>query len=227
MPVQLSLDGTPKLIGKRVTRLDFDIVIEANKGHCQAEADRVGSYADLTDLYQRLGFAILSVNAPFDATCKAWEAFRQVEGWDRLAIRQAIATPGSDGVVSYQPTKARWLVELWSSMYQSGLDLRPCGDDQTYRDYVRRSVTGLAWAKSSFGTMLVKGSADVACIDTHMYRVFTGKHASKVIRKAVYLELEGKVRRLAKRHGIKASVCQHAIWDAARGQRSVLLPEIA
>ena len=224
MPIQLAFDGTVKLIKPFLVR-DLHVVIDCNAGHCAEEAAKLAEPADAHALWLRLAFAVTSVNSPFDATCKAWLAMQDTDPADWPAIRDALRVRGSDGVVSYQPTKTRWLTNIWYDMTRNGVSYWPDLPDLQYRDYLRSSVTGLAWAKSSFAVMLVKGSADVACIDTHMHRILTGRIPGKQIRKELYVKLEQSVRRLAKRHGIPCSVAQHAIWDAARGVRSPLLPE--
>lgn len=226
MPVQLALDGAAKLHAP-YRKADLDLACELNMQHCMQEAAKLAEPADARQLWLRLAFSITSVNSPFDATCQAWLALQDCEPWDRLAIRQALASAGCDGVVSYQPTKTRWLYQVWLDMEYNGVCYQPFGSDPEYRDYLKASVCGLAWAKSSFAVMLIRGSADVACIDTHMHRILTGSRPGKQIGRGRYVELEGAVRKLAKRHRIPTSVAQHAVWDAARGVRSPLLPEVA
>lgn len=219
--IQLSLSGIPKLVDP--SEADCHIVLDGWKDYYIAEGQRVASQHDTI---RRIVFALLSVNAPFGATCQAYKALAEVDlcdFWTVLArIKQAAS---SDGVVNYPWTKAKWINELAFHAYVEGISFEPsvAESDVEYREYLME-LKGLAYAKSSFAVMLVKGQADVACIDTHIYRLFTGKPAKISLSRKRYLPLEDKVRQLAQAHDIATSVAQHCLWDAMRGLRTELLP---
>lgn len=223
MPVQLSLTSTPRLTGQ-LTLADLNLALELNIPHAQAEADRVGMATDNADLHWRMVFALLSVHSNFAATCSAWLDLKG-GGVETRYPMATLAVLRRWPQIQYPLTKAQFISDLWHGVNKGGQCYWPQGlDDGAYRDYVRVNVRGLAWAKSSFAAMLVKGSADVACIDTHMWRLFKGEPARGQIRASDYLDCEQQVRVLAQRHGVSTSVAQHAMWDAMRGTESCLLP---
>ena len=227
MALQLSLLTGSPLLGKQPSPADLDLALELNLPHCQAEAQRVGPVENGADLYWRMAFAILSVHSNFHATCGAWQELRGLgDVVDPHYPVTVIPTLRRWNRIQYPVQKGKFLSLLWDAMFRDGECFWPQGlEDVEYRDYVRKGVKGLAWAKSSFATMLVKGEADVACVDTHMYRLFTGSPARGQIKGPEYLELESRVRVLAQRHGVSTSVAQHGLWDAMRGAHSPLLPD--
>ena len=80
-------------------------------------------------------------------------------------------------------------------------------------------VPGLALTKASFAVALLDPlRADVACIDTHMQRVYLGYRGFKSLKLREYLGVESKVRGVAQRHRVSTFVAQWAIWDHARGK---------
>ena len=220
--IQLSLDNVPKLISP-ISEADCHIVLDNFSPYYVQEGLKA---QEVFEPLRRITFALLSVNAPFDATCKAYTALKDVDLLDFWTVLNTIRQArGNDGVVSYAYTKAKWLHTLAFNAKVEGISYNPGKEgDAEYREYLRTNVKGLAWAKSSFAVMLVKGTADVACIDTHMHRLFTGNVAKTGIGKRKYLELENKVRSLALTHGIPTSVAQHCLWDSMRGIRSKLVP---
>ena len=226
MALQLSLLTGSPLLAKSPSLADLDLALELNLPHCLAEAHRVGQAEGSEDLYWRMAFAILSVHSNFHATCGAWQELRGLgDEIDPHYPVTVISILRRWSRIQYPVQKAKFLSLLWDAMFQDGECFWPQGlGDVEYRDYVRQSVKGLAWAKSSFATMLVKGQADVACVDTHMYRLFKGQPARGQIKGPEYLDLEHRVRVLAQRHGVSTSVCQHALWDGMRGVQSCLIP---
>lgn len=215
MPIQLSLTQSPLVVGQP-TLNELDLVLEHNLPHAQAEAERVGQAESAPELFWRMAFAILSVHSNFGATCGAWQELRSLEV-DCHYPMASLAVLKRWPRVQYPGQKAKFLARLWDAIWQEGECFWPDGlTDCAYRGYIRESVSGLAWAKSSFAVMLVNPGGrgvDVACIDTHMYRMFTGQPARGQIRGPEYLKLEGQVRGLAQRHGVSCSVAQHALWD--------------
>ena len=223
MPVQFSLTSAPRLTGQ-LTLADLDLALELNIPHAQAEADRVGMARDNTALYWRMVFALLSVHSNFEHTCAAWLDLKGGEVETRYPMA-TLTVLRRWRRIQYPLTKARFISDLWHGVHEGGQCYWPQGlDDTSYRDYLRVNTRGLAWAKGSFAVMLVKGSADVACIDTHMWRLFHGAPRREQIKGPEYLELESRVRVLAQRHGVSTSVAQHALWSGIRGTRDCLLP---
>ena len=219
MPLQFTFDGGLAL-RTPVSQPDCDAVLESCLPQYREEAARLGCASTVDETVRRIAFAILSVHSNFNATVRAWQHLDGVSLADWPAVYQTLRrTP----LVQYPMVKTRALARLHAQVYDDGECLLPDGDDLEYRDYMRRNVWGLAWSKASFAVMLVKGQADVCCIDTHMHRLFTGK-VGKGIGKRLYLDLEGRVRQLAERHEAPTSVVQHCLWDAMRGVRSPLLP---
>ena len=226
MPLQLRLDSTVPQLVKPFLSSDIDLLVDTYKGYYEEEGERVGEVETQEEAYERIVFALISVNSAFDATCKAWEKVREVRNGDKWSIYHGLRARGSDGsVVQYAATKASWIGRLWMDAFENGVSLLPVGmDDNEYRLYLQHNIKGLALAKGSFAAMLCKGKANICCIDTHMHRLFTGNVAKKGIGKRVYLAMEEGVREIAGRHGIATSVAQHCIWDGMRGERSRLLP---
>ena len=224
MTLQLGFNGF-RLISP-VSVEDCDIVL-STADYYLGEAERVRDNCPKGQPIWPIVFALLSVNAPFGATCKAYEALRDedtnlLDFWSVLQVVRSSHAP--DGVVSYPWTKSKWIQTFVDSFRHDGVDFRPFVTDTDYRSYLQVNVKGLGLAKASFATMLVNGSADVACIDTHMYRLFEGKPAQTAVRAKTYLRLEESVRTMAYRHGLPTSVAQHCLWDAMRGIRTRLLP---
>src|SRR3990167_2064291 len=106
---------------------DVDVLFEQFKGYYQDEGERVGQATTQEETYERIVFAIISVNSPFNATCKAWEKVKEVENGNKWGIYHALHTPGSDGVVSYAATKASWIGRLWFDAFENGMALTQSG----------------------------------------------------------------------------------------------------
>ena len=221
MPIQTTLSGAFQL-RTPVSPVDVDMVLDAMLPPYLEEARRVGRAETQQEAVRRIGFAILSVHSDFDATVRCYNAVQQEDWSDRFGLTKSIAR---HPLVQYPRQKAQALCRLWTMAFLDGEDLRPFGDDLEYRERLRKTVWGLAWAKASFAVMLVKGQADVCCIDTHMHRLLTGQVARQQIGKRLYLELEQRVRLVATRREVPVSVVQHCLWDAMRGAQTSLLPD--
>ena len=222
MSIQLSMAGQPLLV--HPTQSDCDIVVDMSKQYYLQEGERV---RDTSNERNGILFALLSVQSPFAATV---EAYRQlnigvVNLRDKWAVYHTIVSSHAyDGVLMYPGSKAQYIGEWARNTYEYGINYKPFPTDMDYRDYLRKGIKGLAWAKSSFAVMCTVGLADVCCIDTHMHRLLTGLPARNGIPKNRYLQLEQEIRQIAQRHDIPCSVAQHALWDSMRGERSRLMP---
>ena len=219
MPVQLGSD-VPLLIPPVVPQ-DLDVVMKGVQWYVESGLRARATY----DPLNRIVLALLSVNSPFEATVKCWYALEGVDWTDHWAVLSTLKnTHARDGVVSYAWTKARWIRELMHMAKSEGVSYHSFQRDVDYRDYLQLNTLGLGMAKASYAVMLVNGLADVCCVDTHMYRLFTGKVATKSIPKRTYLQMEQSIRELALRHGVPTSATQHCVWDAMRGVRTELVP---
>lgn len=160
------------------------------------------------DIYSRVGFAILSANAPFEDSVKALN----------VAIKRKGRLKPAD-IVFYKmvPAKAKYLNDLWRSDLQA---LRR-GDGEGWHEYrmrLKASVKGLGLAKASFAACLLYPlEADLACIDTWMQKVFLGNSGFKSLSVTDYLTVEGKVRTYANCFNCSTFLAQWCIWDMARG----------
>lgn len=221
--IQPKLDGSLVLVSP-VTLQDCNVVVDNSKGYYLHEGKRVqdSNYHWL----QGIVFALLSVHSPYHATVAAAQALQEVDIRDKYSVYYTLRNiKAHDGVVMYAGTKASWIGELVNSVYRKGVSFSPQGmEDMEYREYLRSNIKGLAYAKSSFATMCVKGIANVCCIDTHMHRLWTGKVQTRTLTPSVYLDMEARVRTIAQQHGVPCSVAQHCLWDSIRGERTRLMP---
>ncbi len=189
-------------------------------------ARRIDVGEDSRAVYWRIVFAILTVHSPIDAS---FEAYRSLRLWrarfGRLPGQQKLASlllgaRGSDGVIQYAPSKARYVREFDKAWQADARRFTREGDsDSDWRARLKRNVLGLGWAKASFAVALCSpASADVACIDTHIYALFHGgRPPGKSLSKRVYMETEARVRAYARGHDLSTFACQWALWDARRG----------
>ncbi len=163
------------------------------------------------DVFARLAFAILSANAPFDESVKALDFVlahagyvdaKRIAGWKMV------------------PAKARYVNQLWDSMPWTEYTKL---EDETWSEYryrLQSLVKGLGLAKASFAACLLYPlEADLACVDTWMQKVFLGNTSFKQLSKAVYEQVEAKIRVYARRYRVSTFLAQWMIWDHARGGR--------
>ena len=163
-------------------------------------------------VFSRIAFAILSANTPFDQSVRALNYVLEHKGTaSRLDIQQFTCVPA----------KADYVNTLWDSCVADPLRLLRHGYAESWSEYryrLQRAVKGLGIAKASFAvSLLYPLTADVACIDTWMQKVFLGNTAFKVLGKATYEMVEAKIRSYARRVGVGTFIAQWMIWDHARG----------
>jgi len=161
-------------------------------------------------IYSRLAFAILSANSPFEDSVKAlnvvmklYQREELVKSFDLIYYKQT-------------PAKAQWLNKL------ARKDLRGLlRGNETWHDYrlrLKKAVKGLGLAKASFAACLLYPlTADVACVDTWIQKVFLGHTGFKTLGIKDYLLVEAKIRTYGACFSISTFLAQWLIWDHARG----------
>jgi thermostable 8-oxoguanine DNA glycosylase len=162
-------------------------------------------------VFSRIAFAVLSANTPFDASVKALNYVLENAGAvSRHDIQEFTCVPAKadyvnalhDACVADHTRFLRAPRERWSD----------------YRYRLQREVKGLGIAKASFAvSLLYPLTADVACVDTWVQKVFLGHSAFKSLGKATYEKVEAKIRSYARRVGVGTFIAQWLIWDHARG----------
>jgi len=163
------------------------------------------------DIYSRIAFAILSANSPFDDSVKALNV--TIKLYEK---RQAVKP--SD-IIFYKmvPAKAKYLNRL-GRMNLQALRRRHGEDWHAYRLRLKSSVLGLGLAKASFAAcLLYPSTADLACVDTWIQKVFLGHTGFKSLGVSDYLLVESKIRTYANCFNVSTFIAQWLIWDHARG----------
>jgi len=220
MALQLTLDGTPKLV-----RFDEESAL--------ALADvALGRYREYTAAIQhepsnrlvfwRVVFSILSVNTRIEANISAYRAMRSLGArqlqrldWRAIAsVLDKIRPP-----IMYYKSKARYLSRFARSW---AYDSTPYGrNGSTHKEWADRledRVKGLGIAKARFAVALADPVAsDVCCVDSWLYRLFTGKNIGKAINRRTYVRIEAKIRRLSVQLGVSCFAAQWMLWDSTRG----------
>jgi len=167
---------------------------------------------DWRHVWTRAAFAILSANATFKVA---------VAALSYATKRIGTADPEALSAFGMVPQKAKWLNNLPIGARALSTLLRAQSETTWYEYRLRlsRHIGGLGLAKASFCVaLLYPTTADVACIDTHMQKVYLGYSAFKTISVKAYLAVEAKVRTLAQRHDVGTFIAQWMIWDATRGK---------
>ena len=164
---------------------------------------------DPAEVWDRFAFAILSANAGFAMTVRALEHVREHRGKCCASdIAQFGMVPAKARYLNDLPADPRWLLRDGSEPWHD------------YRLRLQRSVRGLALTKASFAAcLLYPMSADLACIDTHMQKVYLGRATFKYIGMADYIAVETQVRKVRDRHALPSTfLAQWLIWDHTRGR---------
>ena len=206
---QLALDGVLEHSFQEHQRV-LTRYIFANKGRYSQFARAITpDLSNPNDVWDRLAFAILSARAPFGASIQALQYAASCRGQ---------ATPHA--LVQWQgmyPRKAEYLNALPQGPAINGL-LRNGDTWFEYRLRLQATVKGLGLAKASFAaSLLYPLESDLACIDTHMQRVYLGTSSFHSLPLRTYLTIEGKVRRLGQETAVNTFLAQWLIWDCARG----------
>lgn len=163
-------------------------------------------------VFDRIAFAILSANAPFE---------KSVAALDYVSRNRGMVD--AEDLIQYTmvPTKAAWLNSLWDIFDNEGHGeyLKGAETWQDYRLLLAKKVKGLALAKASFAaSLLYPLEADLACIDTWMQKHYLGHSGFKTLSQRDYLKVEARIRRFAGQVGVNTFLGQWMIWDAVRGE---------
>jgi thermostable 8-oxoguanine DNA glycosylase len=175
----------------------------------------VPDYQDATAIWSRLVFAILSANAPFEDSTKAlgYALEHRIDGltWHGGLARYAGMTPAKVGYVNALPR------DLTIRDY-----LRQSGEEwDGYRTRLWETVQGLGLTKASFAAcLLYPTTADVACIDTHIQKVYLGLSGFHTLGHKRYCAIEAEIRELADLAGVHTFLAQWLLWDYTRGSVS-------
>ena len=171
---------------------------------------------DWRQVWDRVAFSILSANAPFDGTVRALKFM----AWRRDGERDI-----TDDIVlsmcrGMTKSKLRYVEALPTRYDCDTLCQSPSPDWDTYRLRLRDSIKGLGLAKATFAAcLLYPTTADIACVDVHIHRLFTGvQKAPHRIAPHKYLAIEDNIRRIGRDTGLPTFLCQWALWDWARGK---------
>lgn len=161
-------------------------------------------------VWARITFAVLSANARFEDAVNALKYAERVNGdVTEVQIVQHRMTPDKAQWVRALPRDERIL--KWVRV-----------DGESYHAHRERlrAVQGLAYAKASFACALLEPvHADVACVDTHIQRVYLGGRGFRQLSVPAYLAVEDQIRAVGRRHGMSTFCAQWAVWDFARGWR--------
>lgn len=170
--------------------------------------------ANNEQVFSRVAFAILSANVRFDFAVKALgyviKNKGKVEAID-LAYYAMV------------PAKADYVNEAWEIIHDDTIYYEKHPDEtwSEYRYRLQGLFRGLGIAKASFAAaLLYPNTADVACIDTWMQKVFLGNTGFKQLRKSAYETVEAKVRAYGRKVEVSTFLAQWMIWDHARGGKA-------
>ncbi len=223
--VQLGFDGNVKLVGADDASLD--VVVNLSREKYETLACAIDpSASDGDAVYWRIVFALLSVHSPIHATFKAYRGLRiwsvrfgRKPGFHQTIERVLRASNADDGAIMYAPTKAYYIADFTRAWESDSSPFTRNGDtDHEWRLRLWRNTRGLGIAKASFAVALCNPlTADVCCVDTHIFALFTGSPARKGIKPVVYLAIEDAIRDLARKHGLGTFLVQWILWDAKRG----------
>lgn len=165
-----------------------------------------------TRIRERIAFAILSANAPFDSTVEALS----------YAHKVGLGAVEEQTLAKFRmvPFKARAIRELASRPIRDLVRGRGERWD-AYRERLMRTTPGLGRAKAAFAvSLLYPTTADVACLDTWMCKVYLGTDAFKSLRREQYEQVESEVRKVRNALALPSTfLAQWIIWDYARGEK--------
>lgn len=162
-----------------------------------------------TQVYSRVAFAILSANTKFESAVKALAHVNRNKGQvTRRELVKYTMTPAKADWVNAIPTGKA----IFTLCRQHG---------ETYHEQrlrLTRELYGTGLCKASFLTALLDPlNADVACIDTHMQKVYLGATSWRKVSMRDYLAMETKIREVGQRHLVSTFLAQWMIWDHVRG----------
>lgn len=206
--MQLPLAIAPALERRRDVVIDS--YVETHREQYLSFAGAIApDLASWSDVWDRLAFAILTANTQVAAAVAAFKAARG------LLAGEEVSLAGLHGITAERERYVRTLPADWRVLAIRRLRRESWCD---YRRRIRGSVEGLGFCKATYAACLLYPlEADVACLDTWMQRTYLGPGGFRALSADAYVELEGRVRRVGRRHGISTAIAQWAIWDWARG----------
>jgi hypothetical protein len=174
--------------------------------------------------WDRVAFAILSAHVRFDSAYKALELCIAARD-NPLTAEDNYHYAAAKGIRLQQ---IEWVRRLpspynadhsWIEFTRSGTATNSPEPWHDYRLRLQRSFRGLGIAKATFAACLMYPlQADLACVDVHIHRLFTGiQKAPHDMSLKYYLEIEDSVRAVGRDVGLPTFLTQWATWDWARG----------
>jgi len=190
----------------------IDKYIQANRLKYVSFARTIApNLQDWAQVWDRLAFAILSANTPFDDSVKALAYVTDHKGH---------ASPSYLAVFKCVPAKADYLNLLPRGKRVFTLLKGDKEDWQAYRLRLFRTVKGLGLAKASFAaSLLYPMTSDLACLDTWMQKHYLRRSSFKQLGQRDYVKVEARVRQVAKRNLLPSTfLAQWMIWDSLRNE---------
>lgn len=165
---------------------------------------------DWRQVWDRVAFAILSANTKFESAALALQYASTHKGRCRdFEIREYRMTGKKAGYLNMLPRNKRCLRDCLRTDTESW---------DGYRLRLAKQHTGLALTKATFAACLLYPlDADLACVDVHIARLFTGQ--AKLLRHKDYIRVEAGIRDIGQRAGLPTFLTQWALWDWSRGRR--------
>ena len=209
----------------RPSQLGFEPILEfsfrqrqaAILRYCRANGDKYRGFAEFItpdrtrweSVWDRLAFAILSANVPFaDAVAALGLSSKHRGDADPRLLRK----------YRMVPAKAEYLNRLPLGRGIFALLRQDSESWDGYRVRLRDTVPGLGLTKASFAACLLYPlEADLACVDTHMQKVYLRRTSFGRLSHTEYLAVESKIRKIADAVGCNTFLAQWQIWDHARG----------
>ena len=193
-PIQAYMDKNVLLYSKQAQRIKPDL-------------------KDPKDVWNRITFSILSANTPFETSVKGlnysiacFDAGKELQGEALSKLGAMIpakadyvnALPRNERIFQYLKKREGW---------------------HYYRMRLCNSIKGFHLTKASFAAcLLYPTTSDLACVDTWLQKVFLGWSGFKTLGENDYIEVENKIRGLARARGIHTFLAQWLIWDYRRGE---------
>ncbi len=188
--------------------------IDKNVSLYSEQAERIKpNLADPKDVWNRIAFSILSANTPFGTSVRGLnysiacfnagielqgEALSELGAMVPIKAEYINVLPRDERIFQYLKQREGW---------------------HKYRMRLRDSIKGLGIAKASFAACLLYPTvADLACVDTWLQKVFLGRTGFKTLGENDYINVENKVRELARAKGIHTFLAQWLVWDYRRGE---------
>lgn len=160
-------------------------------------------------IWDRFAFAILSANTPFKDTVDALKV---------VTLNKGATTPADIVDFKMVPAKAGYLNDLPRDLEAFKPLLKGKETWSEYRLRLQANVRGLGLCKASFTVCLLYPlRAQVACLDTHMQRLYLNGQVFKQLPVKLYQSIEERINLLARKVKVNVFLMQWMIWDFQRG----------